>query len=75
MKTKIILLLTAGLFCCFSCSKEFDNPGNDLTPALKSGAPGEGALVTKVIQSPSLEGNLLGDPAKRNINIYLPKSY
>ncbi|MBI1926330.1 CHRD domain-containing protein [Candidatus Poribacteria bacterium] len=34
-----------------------------------------GRLVTDTITSPSLEGNLLGDPATRNITIYLPPSY
>ena len=35
----------------------------------------QGKLVEDQITSPSLEGNLLGDPATRNITIYLPPSY
>jgi len=35
----------------------------------------EGKLVKDTIDSPSLEGNPLGDPATRNITIYLPPSY
>ncbi|MGD9929105.1 MAG: alpha/beta hydrolase [Mangrovibacterium sp.] len=35
----------------------------------------EGTLITTEFFSPSLEGNLLGDPAVRQVNIYLPKSY
>jgi len=34
-----------------------------------------GTLITDTIHSPSLEGNLLGDPATRNMTIYLPPSY
>jgi S-formylglutathione hydrolase FrmB len=41
------------------------NPDNDA----------EGTLVSVQIHSPALEGNLLGDPADRSVNIYLPKSY
>lgn len=75
MKTKLFLLLTAGLFCCFACSKEFDNPENDLDPALKSGIAGVGTIVTETVHSSALEGNLAGLPADRNVKIYLPKSY
>jgi S-formylglutathione hydrolase FrmB len=35
----------------------------------------EGTLVNVQIHSPALEGNLLGDPSDRSVNIYLPKSY
>lgn len=75
MKTKILLLLAAGMVCCFACSKELDNPGNDLTVSLKSVVSGEGTLVSEVIHSTALEGNLAGLPADRNLKIYLPKSY
>ena len=34
-----------------------------------------GTLITDTIYSPSLEGNLLGDPATRDMTIYLPPSY
>ena len=34
-----------------------------------------GELITDTIHSSSLEGNLLGDPATRNMVIYLPPSY
>ncbi|MBM3241436.1 DUF4440 domain-containing protein [Candidatus Poribacteria bacterium] len=34
-----------------------------------------GELISDTIYSPSLEGNLLGDPATRNMLIYLPPSY
>ena len=36
---------------------------------------GEGRYVSDKITSPSLEGNLLGDPAKRNMWVWLPPSY
>lgn len=35
----------------------------------------QGKIVTDRITSPSLEGNKLGDPATRNITIYLPPGY
>jgi len=35
----------------------------------------EGTLISVQIHSPALEGNLLGDPAERSVNIYLPESY
>jgi steroid delta-isomerase-like uncharacterized protein len=38
-------------------------------------ASAQGVLVTDTITSPSLEGNLLDDPATRNMTIYLPPGY
>lgn len=35
----------------------------------------DGQLVEEVVHFPSLEGNLIGDPADRNTLIYLPPSY
>lgn len=35
----------------------------------------EGTVITTQVYSPSLEGNLIGDPALRNVAVYLPKSY
>jgi len=35
----------------------------------------EGKLITDTITSPSLKGNLIGDPATRNMIIYLPPGY
>ena len=35
----------------------------------------QGKLITDTITSPSLEGNLLGDSATRDLTIYLPPSY
>nr|MBC8235897.1 ester cyclase [bacterium] len=35
----------------------------------------QGKIITDTITSPSLEGNLMGDPATRNMTIYLPPSY
>src|SRR5262245_6050110 len=36
---------------------------------------GEGRLVSSMVRSPALEGNLLGDPADRSVIVYLPPSY
>lgn len=35
----------------------------------------EGQIVRETVYSPSLEGNLFGDPPKRDVTIYLPPSY
>ena len=35
----------------------------------------EGRLVKETIHSPALEGNLLGNSAKRDVAVYLPPSY
>jgi len=40
-----------------------------------SGAGAQGTVIETEITSPSLEGNLLGDPATRGISVYLPPSY
>ena len=41
----------------------------------QSEAAEQGTLIEDQITSPSLEGNLLGDPATRNMYVYLPPSY
>jgi len=45
-----------------------------VTPSIQSAFAG-GKLITDTITSPSLKGNLLGDPATRNMVIYLPPGY
>ena len=40
-----------------------------------TGAEAQGTVIETEITSPSLEGNLLGDPATRGISVYLPPSY
>lgn len=74
MKTKIIFLLAAGIFLFISCQKDLVIQ-DEILPVKKPAVEVEGTLVAEVIHSPSLEGNLLGDPAERNVNVYLPKSY
>jgi S-formylglutathione hydrolase FrmB len=44
-------------------------------PQMVNVALAQGVLVTDTITSPALEGNLLGDPAARNMTIYLPPGY
>jgi len=67
----------------YASSADFD--GN-LRPNPAGSSPDIGALESKLgnpltriiedqITSPSLEGNLLGDPATRKMRIYLPPSY
>lgn len=41
----------------------------------QSEAADQGTLTEDQITSPALEGNLLGDPATRNMFVYLPPSY
>lgn len=67
----------------FSCQKEdLVTVESDLISIEKSdvNAIGKlnattGTIVTETIHSPALEGNMLGDPADRVVNVYLPKSY
>ena len=40
-----------------------------------TGAEAQGTVIETEITSPSLEGNLLGDPATRGISVYLPPCY
>jgi S-formylglutathione hydrolase FrmB len=77
MKTKILSTLLLGVIFLFSCERELlINQENELAPTLKSGMIcSEGTLTPVQVYSPSLEGNLLDDPALRNVNIYLPKGY
>ena len=77
MKTKILSTLLLGVIFLFSCEREsLIEQENELESTLKSGMIcSEGTLTTVEVYSPSLEGNLLGDPALRNVNIYLPEGY
>ena len=36
---------------------------------------GEGEVITETVPAPSLANNILGDPAEREIRVYLPPSY
>ena len=67
MKTKILSTLLLGVIFLSSCEEQ----ENEILPPVYS----EGKLITIEVYSPSLEGNLLGDPAQRDVNIYLPKGY
>lgn len=82
MKAKILFLFIAGILGFFSCQNEdIDGLESDLISTEKSESTiaklgvETGTIVTEIIHSPSLEGNLLGDPADRTVNVYLPKSY
>lgn len=46
----------------------------ETTPEVTVG-PDDGQVVEATVAAPSLEGNLLGDPAEREVIIYLPPSY
>ena len=73
MKTKIVLMALAGMLLA-SC--ELHNLNSDELPVEKPCDDFKiGTLITVQVNSPSLEGNLLGDPAERSINVYLPKGY
>lgn len=78
MKVKFIIACFATMFVfCISCDQ--DNQSEDeiqaLADANKTGIVSEGSVITDQFYSSSLEVNLLGDPAERQVNIYLPKSY
>ena len=65
---RTIILITCylfGLFVLLSCEK--DDMSDPVTLY--------GTIEKVQVYSPSLEGNLLGDPAERDVFVYLPKSY
>ncbi|WP_340111271.1 alpha/beta hydrolase [Maribellus mangrovi] len=77
---RIIFILIGFLILSVACQDEFVEPENDVSVVTKSAIVipdglTEGTVITTQFYSPSLEGNLLGDPALRNVNIYLPQSY
>ena len=37
--------------------------------------PADGEVITETVPAPSLANNMLGDPAEREIAVYLPPSY
>jgi S-formylglutathione hydrolase FrmB len=73
MKTKIFILLVVGIFFVISCEEQYETPENVLKVTKKSAEAGK--VITEVIHSTALLNNLLGLPASREIQIYLPKSY
>lgn len=75
MKTKIFVVMMAILFALASCEKDFFTEDDDQVPTEKVAIITEGIIVSEMIHSPALENNLLGLPADRKVNIYLPKSY
>lgn len=85
MKTKlffticsIIMLLT---YSCEQSEEMTPEPFGDTKAFvetdefLKCAENDEGTVITVELYSPSLSENLLGDPALRNVNVYLPKNY
>ncbi|MFH1197479.1 MAG: alpha/beta hydrolase-fold protein [bacterium] len=46
-----------------------------LTVSVSIGQSGTGQLIRLSIDSPSLSNNIIGDPATKNIAVYLPPSY
>lgn len=45
------------------------------TPSARTSAPATGQIVHDTVDAPSLAGNLLGDPARREAVVYLPPGY
>lgn len=45
------------------------------TPGVRTSAPAAGQLVRDTVDAPSLAGNRLGDPARREALVYLPPGY
>lgn len=81
MKTKSFLHILMVIFFAISCQQDF-LPDEELSADTQTKNAiivpeglTEGTVITTQIYSLSLEGNLLGLPAMRNVSIYLPKSY
>ncbi len=49
--------------------------GFSLFPGVPSAQVGGGRLVADSLESPALAANLLGDPARRAVSVYLPPGY
>lgn len=75
MKTKILLEVLASFFFVTDCQNDYFAEEDDPVPVQKAAVIGEGTIVSDMVHFPSLEGNIIGDPADRKINVYLPKSY
>lgn len=81
MKTKSFFYLLLIALSLFSCQQEslFDSElSTEAHPKSAIIIPDgltEGTVISTQFYSPSLDGNLLGDPAVRDVNIYLPQSY
>lgn len=77
MKTKSFFTSLLVVLLAFSCQEDtlLDPAISSDVLQLKNETNSEGDLKTIQFESPSLEGNLIGLPALRNVNIYLPKSY
>ncbi len=75
MKTKILLAVLASVFFLAACENDYLTEDIELAPIEKSAVVGEGTLVSEMMHVKAFEGNLLGDPADREIRVYLPKSY
>ncbi len=75
MRFKILLAVLASLFFLAACEKDYFPDAELPTQAEKAAVIGEGTIVSGMMHVNALEGNLLGDPADRKINVYLPKSY
>lgn len=75
MKTKILIVLVTGILCLLACEKHLTEPIRELDRTEKSAVFEKGTLVSLLLHSNALEGNLLGDPADRKVLVYLPKSY
>ncbi|WP_163709285.1 alpha/beta hydrolase [Mangrovibacterium lignilyticum] len=81
MKTKSFVYILMMVFFTISCQQDL-LPDEELSAEAQTKSAitipdglTEGTVITTQFYSPSLEGNLVGDPALRNVNIYLPKSY
>ena len=73
-----LTLLVLALGACAADPAASPTAGSPTTPATASAEPTDvapKALNQVVIPAPSLEGNLLGDPAERELWIYLPPQY
>lgn len=77
MKTISCLTLLTVIVLLIACDeKSFDDLDNpEISNEQSCTILEESQIITKQIYSPALDGNLLGDPATRNVNIYLPKGY
>ncbi len=76
MKVKLFFTSLMMVIFAFACQEDPIDPIDSNTDSqLKCETVYEGSIESIVLESPSLEGNVLHLSGERNVNVYLPKDY
>jgi len=66
----VVVALALALAACGTSGAAPEAPPTSAVPV-----PADGEVITETVAAPSLANNMLGDPAEREIAVYLPPSY